>query len=275
MNDILKRLHRIQGPQSGHDARRHGSWLIVVTVLTLFVSGCRSEGDAWQRIQESGILRVGLDPTYPPFENLVGDEVEGLDVDLARAIGRDLGLRVEFVHFGFDGLYDALATKQVDVLISALAVAPERTRDFAFSDSYFDAGQVLIFHESSAIGGMEQMAGRRVAVELGTQGHVEATTWARRLNELTIQPYNTVDEALIAVVDGQADAALVDSVSGRLFLTDNRLLVISQQSVVSEPYAMVTRIDDQRLLKKLDESLQRLRASGQLAEIVNHWLDSP
>jgi ABC-type amino acid transport substrate-binding protein len=236
--------------------------------------GCRPEGESWQRIQESGVLRVGLDPTYPPFEILVGEVVQGLDIDLAQAIGHDLGLEVEFVYFGFDGLYDALATEQVDVLISALVIAPERTRDFAFSDSYFDAGQILVSPQTLAAGRMEELVGRSLAVELGTQGHVEATNWARRLDGLSIQPHNTTEEALTAVVDGRADAALVDSVSGRLFASDQDSLTVSQDMVASEPYAMVVRIEDRLLLEKLDESLQRLRSSGQLAAIVGKWLDS-
>ena len=129
------------------------------------------------------------------------------------------GWTAEFVYFGYDGLYDALATEQVDVLISALVIMPGRTRDFAYSEPYFNAGEILIVpSEARTSLKPADLTGRRLAVELGAQGHVEATQWAKRLSNLVIQPYNSVAEAIAAVAGGQADAALVDSVSGRLAL---------------------------------------------------------
>ncbi|MCI0578982.1 MAG: ABC transporter substrate-binding protein [Chloroflexi bacterium] len=241
-------------------------------ILTLLLLGCAADSESWDRIQAAGVLRVGLDPTYPPFETAEGDELYGLDIDLARAVAVDLGLQAEFVYFGYDGLYDALATGQVDVLISALVVAPERTRDFAYSRSYFNAGELLVAAADSPIREMANMAGRTLAVELGAQGHVEATNWERRLPNLAVVPYNTAEEALAAVSAGQADAALVDSVSGRLFLQETSHLHVAIPAVTEEPFAFVVRIDDVVLLEKLDESLGRLEASGRLDEIVGYWL---
>ncbi len=130
-------------------------------------------------------MRIGLDPTYPPFEVADDSGVSGLDVDLAYALADELGLQVEFVYFGYDGLYDALATKQVDVLLSALVIMPERRRDFDYSEPYFNAGEILIVPSAEEeIDEMGDLNGRRLAVELGAQGHVEATQWAKRLEDL-------------------------------------------------------------------------------------------
>lgn len=218
-------------------------------------------------------MRVGLDPTYPPFE--VADEtgLRGLDVDLARAIATDLGLEAEFVYFGYDGLYDALATEQVDVLISALVLASERTRDFAYSDPYFNAGEILIVPaQEIEIREMADLNGRILAVELGAQGHVEAIDWQRRLPDLTVNPYNTADEALAAVARGEADAALVDAIGGRLYLANQPTLQRIADPVTLEPFVLVVRIEDELLLEKLNQSLAHLRAAGRLDEITNHWL---
>jgi ABC-type amino acid transport substrate-binding protein len=244
------------------------------TVLLLLLAACQRDGAAWERIQETGVLRVGLDPTFPPFEMADGVPLQGLDVDLAEAIANDLGLTVEFIYFGYDGLYDALATQQVDVLISALVIVIERTRDFAYSDPYFNAGEILIVPTNSPIMGMADLANGRLAVELGALGHVEATIWERRLTNLTILPYNTPDEAITAVADGTADAALIDAVSGRLFLSDQpqyRLAYLPEPITV-EPYALVVRREDEQLLDELNNSLDRLRRSGQLRQIVEKWL---
>jgi ABC-type amino acid transport substrate-binding protein len=77
---------------------------------------------------------------------------------------------------------------------------------------------------------------------------------------------------MAAVADGEADAVLIDSISGRLYLKDEPALRQAGQPVTVEPFAFVVRIDDERLLEKLNESLAHLHASGQLDEIINKWL---
>ena len=245
---------------------------VFLLLSLLLITACRPADDSWERVQATGVLKVGLDPTYPPFEVADENGVSGLDVDLARALAADLGVEAEFVYFGFDGLYDALATEQVDVLLSALVVAPERGRDFAFSEPYFNAGQVLIVPASNEeIGEMADLNGRTLAVELGALGHVEATTWAKRIPDLTIRPYTTSDEALTAVITGEADAALIDAISGRLFLKEQPQLTIAQEVTV-EPFALVVRIEDEQLLNQLNDSLENLRQSGELDAIIGKWL---
>ncbi len=215
---------------------------------------------------------MGLDPTYPPFEVADENGARGLDVDLAQALAADLGVEAEFVYFGFDGLYDALATEQVDVLLSALVIAPERSRDFAFSTPYFNAGQVLIVPAGNEkIGEMADLSGRTLAVELGALGHVEAAAWAKRLPDLTVRPYTTSDEALAAVLANEADATLVDAISGRLYLKEQPQLKIVQEVTV-EPFALVVRIEDEQLLTQLNTSLENLRQSGELEAIIGKWL---
>jgi arginine/lysine/histidine transporter system substrate-binding protein len=253
--------------------RRRPIGVLVCILLLVLLAGCNGRDDSWQRIQQRGVMRVGLDPTFPPFETADDGDLRGIDVDLARAIGDDLGVAIEFVYFGYDGLYDALATGQVDVLLSALVVQLERTRDFAYSDSYFNAGQVLIVRQTEdAITGMADLSGRHLAVEIGSQGHVEALTWSRRLAELAILSYNTSDEALTAVTTNEADAALIDAISGRLYLQQEPTLKLAATAVTVEPYALVVRIDDRTLLEQLNSSLGRLRASGELDKIINSWL---
>ena len=248
-------------------------WLLLFCLLAL--AACQSKSDAWERIQDSGVLRVGIDPTYPPFAVATNSDLWGLDVELMRAVAAVYGLDAEFVYFGYDGLYDALTTGQVDVLASALVAQPERTRDFAYSQPYFDAGQALIVPTTSALAGPEDLANHILAVELGAQGHVLATTWQRRLPGLTIAPYRSVGEALDAVAAGSADVALVDSIGGRLYLQQASNLVRLSPPVESEPYALVVRADDDLLLTRLNEALQVLQGSGALDEITRRWLDLP
>lgn len=249
---------------------------LALVCCLLLLAGCRPDEDTWEQIAASGVLRIGVDPTYPPFALADGTEVQGLDIDLARALAAELGLQPQFTYFGYDGLYDALITRQVDVLISALVIMPERTRDIAYSDAYFDAGQVLIVPANAPFQELSELDGKTLAVELGALGHVEAQQLQRRLPDLIVQTHGSIDEALDAVAQGEADAALVDSVGGRLFLRDHpdSGLIRRPQAIASEPYALAVRIEDQTLLRHLNQGLRRLDETGELETFISRWLGS-
>ena len=241
-------------------------------ILCKYLAACQPDDNSWDRVQESGVLKVGLDPTYPPFEVIDGDSLHGFDVDLADSLAKDLGLQIEYLFFGYDGLYDALATRQVDVLISALVILPEKRKDFAYSDPYFNAGEILIIpSDDREISGMADLNGRILAVELGALGHVEATTWEKKLPDLTIEPYPTADEALTAVKNNEVQAALIDAISGQLFISENPDLSAVSPAITVEPFAIVTRIEDEKLLDQLNSSLARLQENGQFEEIYHKW----
>ncbi|MCB8941702.1 MAG: amino acid ABC transporter substrate-binding protein [Ardenticatenaceae bacterium] len=248
-------------------------WFVAIFCLILWQIGCATADDSWERVQTAGVLRVGLDPTYPPFEVDNGGDLVGLDVDLATAIANDLGLDVQFTYFGYDGLYDALATGQVDVLISALVIIPERTRDFNYSEPYFNAGEILIVPvDSETIETMADLGGQTVAVELGSLGHVEATEWAKRVANLEIMTFSTADEAITAVQQNDAHAALTDAINGRLYLHNHNGLKRLPESVAVEPFALVVRSEDEQLLDVLNQSLATLEQSSQLDQIETEWL---
>ena len=242
---------------------------ILLAINLLLLAACGPAGQSWQRIEQSGLLRVGLDPTYPPFEFHDGQTVQGLDVDLAKALAADLGLTVQFVSFGYDGLYAALETGQVDVLISALVIQEDKMADFGYSEPYFNAGQLLVVPAGSPITRIEDLSGRSLAVELGAEGHVLATRYTRRLPNLTVQTYPTANDALGSVVSGRDSAAIVDAISARMYPAG---ITILPDPLTVEPFALVVRIDDHELLQHLNNSLARLAQSGQLTTLTENWL---
>lgn len=253
--------------------------LLLLVIGLIPLTGCSKRDDTWERIEQSGVLRVGIDPTYPPFALADDAGLRGIDVDFAQALAEELGLEAQFTYFGYDGLYDALTTGQVDVLISALVILPEKTKDIAYSIPYFDAGLVLIAPTSgSPVARIANLDGKILAVELGSIGHVTALELQRNKGRFEIRTYGGVSEALAAVGAGEAHAALVDSISGRLYLREMKSqgdlsLAIVGNPVTSEPFAIATRIDDRILKAKLNEAISRLIAAGKLTTIIEHHLD--
>ncbi len=251
---------------------------IVHCSLFILLAACVRSDDTWERIREVGVLRVGMDASFPPFEYVAADgTLAGFDVDLARELGRRLGVEIEFVaNLPLDGLYDALEVNRVDVVISALVVNPDRMSDFGYSAHYFDAGQVLALSPSVPSAGgeiieeMGDLDGCTLAVEFGTQGDMEARKWTRRLPDLTVTHYETAAEALMAVTAGEANAALVDHVSA---LMAGGGLTIVEQSVVEELYAVGVHRRSRYLLRAINDVLAEMAEDGTLDALVDEWLE--
>jgi polar amino acid transport system substrate-binding protein len=244
--------------------------LLLMSGSVLLTVACRSHDAGWERVSRSGTLRVGLDPTFPPFEWMEGEQVVGLDVDLARALGEVLGVTVQFDLISHDALYDALVTQRVDLLASALVIDPLRTRQVAYSTPYFNAGELLVSRSGEAA---QPGPGRRVAVELGATGHLLATEWQRQWGEMELLTADSAENALRLVREGSADFAVVDAVTAHLLRGDG--LQIAPDPLTVEPFALALRSDHPELLQRVNAALDQLAQSGRLDAIITRRLTPP
>ncbi len=251
-------------------------WLIAFLVITGIIAATTllitPRPPSLAELFPSGQIRVGVDPSYAPFAFYIGDDIQGLDIDLAWAIGNDLGIPVRLVALGFDGLYDALITDQVDVLISALPIEVSRLDRVIYTNPYFNAGLVLVSPHDSPILSMRDLAGLRLAYEYGSTAHTEVNRWLRRIRPFVSQPYELESYALDAVRLGDADAALVDAISAGLYARDHAEWTIQQAQVTDLLYAAAVRADYPARVTVLNESIKRLFERGELQQIIARWL---
>lgn len=248
----------------------------LLALLALFLwRGVSQPADRfWARIQETGYWRVGLDPSFPPFEALDDSgQPMGFDVDLAAAIAGRWGVEVQVEGVGFDGLIDAVWASRIDSAISALPIQPQFSEDVAFSQPYFEAGLVLVTGTTSdqAPSSVEELGGKRVAVEWGSEGDLQARSLRRRLPDLEILPMETPQSALAALRAGSADAALVDRVSALQYAGQGNPLRIHPTPVVSDPYVIVMPRKAPLLQQKVGEALSALQADGTLDALTEKW----
>jgi ABC-type amino acid transport substrate-binding protein len=229
--------------------------------------------ESLRRVKASGVLRVGLEATFPPFETIDGaGAFGGLDVDLARALAADLGVQAEFVNLSYDTLYDALAARRVDALISMMVVEQERTMDVSYSPPYFDAGLLLVVDERmTEITGMAALAGHRVAVEAGSVAEEEVRRLAGALAGLTILTFSEPAPALAAVARGEADAAVSDPVSLAAFRVAGGKVKAVGPPLTSETYSVVTPRGDRALSREIARLVESLRVSGELDRLAAKW----
>lgn len=264
----------------------------LLSAVYLLCVGCSSSNPdlTWQRIQGQGVMRVGMEANWVPFEYVDGaGQLTGFDVELARALGQRLGLEVQFYPtLSFDGLYDALSAGQVDVVISAVVVDVGRSADFAYSTPYFDAGQVLVvaLDGRDDVDEMQDLDGRVLAVELGSDGDAVARRWARRLTAMSLLHTDSATAALDAVAAGRAAAALTDRATALMALKVYRRrrtmdagrlagaadLRIGGAPVTAEQYAAVVLKESGELLRALNDALDDMRRAGALGELERKWL---
>lgn len=229
----------------------------------------KARDESWQRIWGRGVLQVGLDPSFPPFASLDGTgKLVGYDVELAREVGRQLGVGVAFVATNFDGLYGALRANRFDCIISALPYDPSLTQDVGYSRPYFDAGQVLVISVAQeGIKDVKDLAGQEVGVEMGSEGHMEAMRLARRLKDMALVPYPTPQEVIRAVREDRIQAAVIDSVSAYEFIAKWGGVRVLSPMLTREPYVIAVRFQDGALSRKINEALQAMEDEGYLRKL--------
>jgi ABC-type amino acid transport substrate-binding protein len=248
--------------------------LLVAVGLLVWAGQQRPPDRYLQAIQSRGTLRVGLDPTYPPFEYISDGQVVGYDAQLARAIADDLGVRVQFVPMALDTLYDALIAGKVDVLISALPVVPERQAEVRYSSPYYQAGQVLVVRggdAGAAIASVRDLEGRRVGVELGSNADTQARLLARTSlpGMRVVSVYRSPVEALSALARGELDAVITDNVSAHTYLRDHPgELAVLTPPLTDEPYVVAMPAKAHGLAAHIEATLSRFRAAGELPTIT-------
>jgi ABC-type amino acid transport substrate-binding protein len=248
---------------------------IAIALATWFVRARlgREEDETWARIQREGVMRVGMDASWPPFD-FVDDEgqIAGLDVDLARALGQRLGVEVEFVNVGFDSLYDALYVGRFEAIVSALPYDPLLLGDVAYSISYFNAGQVLVVRaDEIEISEAKDLSGKRLGVELGSEGDVVGRQLQTKTEGLSLQTYMAPQDVLRALKEGEVEAAIVDAVSAYQFIAAEGGVQVVGDPLTDELYVIAVRLDSPLLLKAINEALVEMREDGTLERLQEKW----
>jgi polar amino acid transport system substrate-binding protein len=170
-------------------------------------------------IKSKGTLTVAADASYAPNEFIGkdGKTVEGADVDLADAIGKALGLKVTVKNAGFDSIIPGLAAKKYDLGMSSFTDTKEReaTVDFV---TYFSAGTSFYTKASggTAVNGLADLCGKKVAVEKGTTQADDATAQGKKCKsagkgDVTVSVFPDQNGANLAISSGRAQIGMADS----------------------------------------------------------------
>lgn len=244
-------------------------WIFLMILLFLYpVLGA----GALERIKKAGVLKVGSDVAYAPFEFMEGDKPVGFDIDIAQEIAKALGVKLQVINTSFDGIIAALKAKKFDIIISAMTITEERKKEIAFSIPYYDSGQIIVVRsDNKDIKSEKDLKGKIVGVQLGTTGEITAKNLKNRVGIKEIRSYETIPEAFMDLELGRLDAVINDLPVSLYYSKNNPKLKCVGKPFTIEQYGIAVRKEDKDLLDKINEILVNLKKTGRYNQIYRKW----
>lgn len=248
--------------------------LLLVTACVLSMTACGSKKEA--DTSDSGdaakkeTLVMATNAEFPPYEFHEGDEVVGIDADIAAAVAEELGMELKIEDMAFDSIITAVNSGKADIGAAGMTVTEDRLENVDFTDTYATATQVIIVKEDSAITGPDDLAGKKIGVQLGTTGDL----YADDIEDAEVERYNKGFEAVQAVQQGKIDAVVIDGEPAKEFVKDAEGLKILDEAFTEEEYAIAVKKGNDELKENINKALATLKDSGKLDEIVAKYISA-
>ena len=219
---------------------------------------------------QEGKLVMVTNAEFPPYEYHEGDQIVGIDAEIAAAIAQELGLELEIEDIAFDSIIPELVSGKADFAMAGMTVTEERKASVDFSNTYAQASQKVIVKEGSDIASPDDLAGKIVGVQLGTTGDIYVTDL--EAEGTTVERYSKGFEAVQALSQNKIDAVVIDEQPAQVFVGQTEGLVILDESFTDEEYAAAVKKGNTALLDAINGALASLEESGKLDEIVAKYI---
>ena len=242
--------------------------VLLVAACSVSLVACGGKKEEEKKAEEDKTLVMATNAEFPPYEYYEGEEVIGIDVDIAKAVAEELGMELKIEDMAFDSVIPAVSSGKADIALAGLTVTDERKENLNFTDTYAKATQVIIVKEDSAIAGPDDLEGKKIGVQLGTTGDL----YASDIKDAEVEQYNKGFEAVQATMQGKIDAVIIDSEPAKEFVAEAEGLKILDEAFTEEEYAIGIAKDNDELLEKVNKALKSLKESGKLDEIVAEYI---
>lgn len=245
--------------------------LISACVFSMAACGSKDQGDKEDADkEEKQTLIMATNAEFPPYEFHEGDDIVGIDAEMAAAVAEELGMDFQIEDMAFASIIPAVDSGKADIGVAGMTVTEDRLQNVNFSDTYATATQVVIVKEGSAIAGPDDLTGKKVGVQLGTTGDI----YASDIKDAQVEQYNKGFEAVQALTQEKIDAVVIDGEPAKEFVKDAEGLKILDEAFTEEEYAIAIAKDNEELLEKINGVLAALKESGKLDEIVAKYIKS-
>lgn len=220
-------------------------------------------------------LKVGSTSSGIPFTflDVKSNQISGVMVDIIGAIGKEADFTPQVEATQWSALIPSLTSKKIDIIAAAMYATPERAKVVAFSDAVYTYGEGLFVPKTDTADykTLADLKGKTVGAQVGT-AYIEPLKASGQFKEVKV--YDTIADIMRDVSLGRIDAGFADRpiVAYRLSQGESDVrLVKSYEPQITGTVAIAVRQDDPELLKRVNEGLAKIRASGALDEIIKKW----
>ena len=243
--------------------------------VTALVAVTAAQAGAIEDAVKRGTLRVGMDPTYMPFEmtNKRG-EIIGFEVDILKAMAKSMGVKFEPVSTAYDGIIPALLTDKFDMIGSGMTLTQERNLRLNFSEPFIVVGQTLLIRKELAgeIKSYKDLNNEkyRITSKLGTTGEMVSK---KLISKAKYHGYDNEQEGVMDVVNGKADAFVYDAPYNVVAVDKagaGKLLFL-EEPFTYEPLAFGLKKGDYDSINFINNFLHQIKNDGTYDRIHDKW----
>ena len=216
------------------------------------------------------VLNIGSDTTYPPHEFIEDGVVKGFDVDVVAAICEKINCSANWVTTAWDGIFAALADGQFDMVVSGVSITEERDKIVDFSDPYIVVQQGVLMRVEDAGKTIDDF--KSGALRLASQnGTTNAQLGEELVGRDNLQLFDSFNNAVVAVRNGDADGVIIDSTSAAAYEQEFAgELAVEITGLSSDPLGLVFQEGD-GIQDSFNEGLAAIKADGTLNQLVLKW----
>ncbi|MBQ1272131.1 MAG: transporter substrate-binding domain-containing protein [Clostridia bacterium] len=224
-------------------------------------------------------LVMATNAFFPPYEYYdENNKVVGIDAEIAAAIADKLGMTLKIEDMKFDSIITSVATGGADFGMAGMTVTDKRKEQVNFTNTYATGKQVVIVKDGGAVATLDDLAGKKIGVQLGTTGDIYATgdygTNEDETENGNVIRYNNGNEAILALIGGDVDAVIIDNEPAKSLVNANpgKGLSILETEYVYEEYAIAVNKNNTELLNKLNTAIDALIADGTVQRIIEKYI---
>lgn len=222
-----------------------------------------------EKALEDGVLDLGTNAAFPPYEYYEGEDIVGIDAEIAEAIADYLGYEYKIHDMEFANIIASIESGKVDGGIAGMTVNEERLESVNFSDSYATGIQSIIVTKDSDIESIDDLEGKKIGTQFGTTGD----NYARGdYGDDFVQSFDKGADAVIALLAGNIDCVIIDNEPAKNFVkTDDNLQLLDTDYAV-EDYAIALPKDNAALLDEINGALKALKEDGTIPAIIEKYI---
>lgn len=217
-----------------------------------------------------GVLTLGTNVSFPPYEYYDGDTPTGIDIEIATAVAEKLGLKLEVVDMDFGSIITSVQQGKIDCSFAGMTVTEERKQNVNFTQSYSTGVQAIIVPEDSDIKTADDLKNADlIGVQESTTGHIYCSD---DFGEDHVVAYTNGATAVQALVSGKVDCVVIDEQPAKNYVEANEGLKILDTAYVTEDYAACVSKDNEALLSAMDEAITELKEDGTIQSILDKYI---